>query len=420
MADVVVIGAGMAGVAAGRDLQAAGLDVVVVESTDRIGGRVMTDYDLCGHPVELGAEFVHTIEADTWPDIREAGFAVREVDPTSSYWLSMDGKSLEELIAEPGVAAVTGLLDEVASWDGPDISVAELFEQRGYTGSAREMADTMLTLHPAGDANELGLVGLHDDRIVDLELGVDHRLEAGYEKLPQWVGRDLDVRYGFRVSDIAWGATYVTVRSTTGEEITTSAGVCTLPVGVLKSGAVRFHPRLPESKLDALQGLEMGAVLKIVFHFEERFWPAEPAVLGCDGPVRTYWPPLHGLGDDAPAVLTAYVTGWRAKKLSVCSADEAVDTGLDDLARLFPGSDPHGKLQAARRLNWPVTENALGGYPFVRVGGAGSRAALAAPDTGALHWAGDATATDTIASVVHAAYATGRRAAAEITRPGGT
>ncbi|MDQ3146950.1 MAG: FAD-dependent oxidoreductase, partial [Actinomycetota bacterium] len=71
------------------------------------------------------------------------------------------------------------------------------------------------------------------------------------------------------------------------------------------------------------------------------------------------------------------------------------------------------RAQAFRRQDWTAEPDALGGYSFVRVGGAGSRAALAAPDTGALLWAGDGTATTTIAAVVHAAYATGRRAAAE-------
>jgi monoamine oxidase len=132
----------------------------------------------------------------------------------------------------------------------------------------------------------------------------------------------------------------------------------------------------------------------------------------CDGPIRLYWPPLLGVAG-APAVLTAYVTGHRAKALSAMSEEEAAGVALDDLARLFPGADPRGDVEASRRVDWITDEHSRGGYSFVRVGGAGARRMLAASDTGALLWAGDATATATIASVVHAAYATGVRAGRE-------
>ena len=86
---------------------------------------------------------------------------------------------------------------------------------------------------------------------------------------------------------------------------------------------------------------------------------------------------------------------------------------LADLDRLFPEVKPSQLACDTRRIDWCTNENTRGGYSFIRLGGAGSRAALAAPDTGALFWAGDATTTTTIAAVVHAAYATGRRAATE-------
>ena len=93
---------------------------------------------------------------------------------------------------------------------------------------------------------------------------------------------------------------------------------------------------------------------------------------------------------------------------------DAIATGLADLDRLFPDVEPSRLLEEARRIDWCNNPRARGGYSFVRYGCAGARAALAAPDTGALFWAGDGTTTTTIAAVVHAAYATGRRAATEV------
>ncbi|MGZ8752703.1 MAG: FAD-dependent oxidoreductase, partial [Acidimicrobiia bacterium] len=123
--------------------------------------------------------------------------------------------------------------------------------------------------------------------------------------------------------------------------------------------------------------------------------------------------PLYGR-DDAEPVLTAYVGGHRARALSVMTDPEAAAAVLADLDRIFPEAKPSQLARDTRRIDWCTNENTRGGYSFIRVGGAGSRAALAAADTGALFWAGDGTATTTIAAVVHAAYATGRRAASEV------
>ena len=414
MSDVVVIGAGMAGVTAARDCARAGLDVVIVEAQPRIGGRIHTARDFCDHPVEQGAEFVHTAEADTWPEIHAAGFETIECDPGAGFELCVDGRWSSELFEDPSLARLGDLLQDVDSYTGPDRTVAELLADRDLDGPARTLADQALTLHPLGDADQLSVLGLRDDRVTDLERGCDWRLAAGYDTLPQHLARGLDVRLGFGVTDVCWDQHGVTVTAERGESIQARAGVCTLPVGVLKAHTVHFDPELPAAKWRALDGLEMGAVLKILYRFRERFWKPELTMLGCDGPIRLYWTPLYGRDDAAP-VLTAYVSGHRARALSAMSELETARVGLADLDRLFPDHRPSRLVEEWRRVDWCTNRWTRGGYSFVRYGGAGARAALAAADTGNLFWAGDATSTTTIAAVVHAAYASGRRAAAEVT-----
>src|SRR5688500_5241897 len=162
-ADVLVIGAGMAGVAAARECARAGLDVVVVEAQDRVGGRVHTARDFCEYPVEQGAEFVHTDEADTWDEVRGAGFETIRCNPADGYLMSIGGVRSPELWSDPRLARLGDLLPEVEHWDGPDITDAELMASKGLEGVARALADQMLTIHPLGDADQVGLRGLRDD-----------------------------------------------------------------------------------------------------------------------------------------------------------------------------------------------------------------------------------------------------------------
>jgi monoamine oxidase len=415
MHDVVVIGAGMAGVTAARECARAGLDTVVLEANDRVGGRMWTARDFCEHPVEQGAEFVHTSEADTWPEVRAGGFETIECNPADGYIMSIGNVRSPELYNDPTLALMGDMLTELATYVGPDITVAELMARKGLEGAARVMADQMMTIHPLGDPDQLGIVGIRDDRVIDLERGCDWRLAAGYDALPRWIAEGLDVRLETPVEEVQWRDDGVTAVTGAGERVEARAGVCTLPIGVLKSGTVRFAPDLPAGKWRALNGLEMGPVLKVLYRFRERFWPADLTMLGCDGPVRLYWTPLYGRGDDVSPVLTAYVSGHRARSLSAMTEADAIATGLADLDRLFPDVLPSRLVEDSRRVDWCTNPKTRGGYSFVRYGGAGSRAALASPDTGALFWAGDGTTTTTIAAVVHAAYATGRRAATEVT-----
>src|SRR5215471_14526196 len=219
MPDVVVIGAGMAGVTAARDCARAGLEVVVVEAQRRVGGRMHTARDFCEHPVEQGAEFVHTAAADTWPEIRAGGFETIECDPGSGFELSVGDRWSPELFEDPSFAQLGDLFDVLETFEGPDRTVAEVLAERQLEGPARAMADQMLTLHPLGDPDQLSMQGLRDDRVSDLERGCDWRLVAGYDALPAHLAQDLDVRLGFEVTGVRWGDDGVTVNAAGGETV---------------------------------------------------------------------------------------------------------------------------------------------------------------------------------------------------------
>ncbi|HTB61451.1 MAG TPA: NAD(P)/FAD-dependent oxidoreductase [Polyangia bacterium] len=415
--DVIVIGAGVAGLTAARELARQGLSVTVVEARDRVGGRVYTVRDFCGHPVEGGAEFVHAADAETWPEIRAARLAVRKCALTLRSMFNLGGRTrwLPWFLLHPGVWSAFPILRHLARARPPDMSARDFIDQRGYRGRARLLAEMVFTAHLPGIADEIGVLGLLEDRILDLQTGSFHRITDGYDRLVDHIARGLDIRRRFSVATVLWTPDGVTVTATDGRALSARAAIATLPLGVLASGAVEFVPPLPESKRRAFVDLVMGPVLKLLLHFSEPFWPAWLANLACGtGPVTLYWPAAEG-GRRTPAVLTAYCTGPRAARLSRLREDEAVAVVLADLARLFPKVNPGRLLLGYRRIDWTTDPFARGGYTFTRPGGRGARGRLAAADTAALFWAGAATAASTtIADTVQAAYVSGLRAASEV------
>jgi len=413
MTDVLVIGAGMAGVTAARQLAQAGVSVLLVEGGQRLGGRIQTLRDFCSAPVEAGAEFIHGVGAETWPDVKAAGLHVRACPHTRDAMFNVGAGAqwLPRVLLHPGVWPAVTILRRLRRLQGPDMSAREFIAANRYRGRARIMAQMVLTAHLPGSIDDVGVRGLIEDGVLQLETGLNHRIVEGYDRLVAQIARDLDCEMGFAVDTVRWSVDGVSVRAADGRERSARAAVCTLPVGVLKSRQVRFVPDLPENKRAALQLIEMGSVCKILLRFEERFWPQRLATLACGvGPVTLYWSVFYR-APDGPPVLTAYATGPRAAALSALSEDEATAVVVDDLRRLFPEAAP--KLLAQRRIDWTTDPLSLGGYTFLRPGGSGARAQLAAADTGALFWAGSATATRTIAATVEGAFVSGMRAAAE-------
>jgi monoamine oxidase len=410
-AEVVVVGAGMAGVTAARALAAGGARVIVLEATNLVGGRVQTVRDFADVPIETGAEFIHGVGAATWGDARAAGLRVQSV-PYSRSWFTGGGGArwLPLHLLHPGVWRSFDILWSLHRLRGDDMSAASFIAEKGYQGRARELAQLTLTAHLPGSIEEVGVKGLAADGVLRLEEGVNHRVIDGYDLLPQHVATGLDIRFGCPVATIAWGTDGVEITLDDGRTFSGRAAISTLPHGVLAAGMVAFEPSLPESKHDAIRRIATGPVAKVLLSFDERFWPRHMSQLICGtGPITLYWP--TSFGTDGPPVLTAYATGGRARALSEAGPEAAVEIALEDLRHVFPRVRPARLVREARFGDWLTEPYALGGYTFLPPGSVGARARLAAPDTGALFWAGSATIWSPVADTVEAAYLSGLRAA---------
>jgi monoamine oxidase len=297
-ADVIVIGAGVAGLTAARALVGAGARVVVLEARERVGGRVWTLRDFASIPVEAGAEFIHGSGAATWQGVHAAGLRARYVPQIRHSWFNLAGHTrwLPIHLAHPAAWRSFDIL-RVLRRTRDDETAAAFVAGRGYRGRARELVELTLSAHLPGGTDEVGILGLVADGVLHLEAGRNYRVLEGYDHLPRHLAAGLDVRLARRVTTIGWGPAGVEIRTADGDTVAAAVGITSLPHGVLASGGVSFEPSLPGSKVDAIARIRTGAVVKVLLRFDERFWPRRMAQLV--GPT-SFWPsrqragPRHG------------------------------------------------------------------------------------------------------------------------------
>lgn len=410
-ADILVIGAGAAGLAAARALSDAGRRVVVLEARGRIGGRVWTDRSFGPVPVERGAEFIHGARAESWPLIRRAGLQAEPVERWSGRRVVLSPGRLVGpwlLRVRPDLRRVFTIEQQLAAYAGPERSLAEWLAERGYSPLAAHIADLRIAHAYCATPTTISVAELAAElRAADRGPG-DYRILGGYDRAIECLAQGLDVRLDTAVTEIRWDESGAELSvGPASQRLQARHVVVTLPLALLQAEAVRFDPPLPEPKRRAIVALAMAPAMKLLLRFAEPFWHPQMTFLSAHDPVPVWWTIRRGA-----ALLTGFVTGPRAARLAAAGPGGAIEQGLAELSAVF-GDAPRRLLVDARVVDWGADEWARGGYSSVPPGAHGQRRVLAEP-AGALHFAGEATVFASNPATVHGALHSGERAAREI------
>lgn len=434
-ADVLVIGAGAAGLAAARALARRSFRVVILEARDRTGGRAWSaSWERPGPLAELGAEFIHGPAPETRSLIHAAGLAIADVGGDG--WLCDKGG---DLVPEADDLRWGRRIFEDTPALPADESVAQFlqrYEKSPATCASASLARAFVENFDAADPAIASVRGIADE----LHSGVDDevaRPKDGYRPMFDWL-RDacaaagVQMRESMYVRTIAWQRGSVTAE-TIGERgkaltFTARAAIVTLPVGVLQhrgETAVTFAPALPGSKREALSKIAMGHAVKVVLRFRTAFWRhihdgryAGAAFFRCgDKPFPTYWTQLPLKND----LVIAWAGGPKAAVLEALSNAERIELALGGFGDLFGERErARNDFEQGLTHDWSSDQFAFGAYSYLLVGGGSARAALAAPIDSTLFFAGEATATDGQGGTVNGALHTGERAAGEVAAALGT
>jgi monoamine oxidase len=277
--DIVVIGAGAAGIAAARRLHAAGRVVTVLEARSRVGGRIWTTLDLAPFPVELGAEYVHGQHVVTWRWLRELGLGALEAGRGSRWWAFAAGRPRDPL----AFAAVMpsdpfdDLRAAARAWGavGATMETALRAWALEHRPRQRDVAwglwNSASCAEWSTDLDRLGVDAVLEGTY-DGDGDMNFRVDAGYSALLDRAASPLDVRLGTPVTAVEWGTHGATVHAGSAH-IAARHVVVAVPLGVLKAGVVTFDPPLPSRKREAIERLGVGAVDKVILVFDAPFWP---------------------------------------------------------------------------------------------------------------------------------------------------
>lgn len=405
--DVIVIGAGAAGIAAGRQLQAAGRSVIVLEARDRLGGRTFTDSSL-GPSYDAGAMFIHWAERNPWTEIaRELGVATPNESWGSGFQLFQSGKPMpagDRARRRGAFGEVDRRLDN-ADLETRDLSVAEVLSDLGPDLAPVAASGMLLSI-----GEEAARISARDYQ--RLWAGEDYVVPSGYGNLVARYAEGLDIRLKQPVTAIDWSGTRIAITTASGT-LKARACIVTVPVGVLKAGAIRFTPELPARTRDALAGIGMGALTKIALKVEgDRFGIAPGTTYFEAGATERLI--SFDLFPGDRGIVIGYCGGDFARSLSDAGPDAAREQIVDLLAGMIGGEF----RKAAGPVSFPAWWTdpfSQGSYSVCLPGHAGARDILAEPVAGKLWFAGEATAGGGAMTAGGATLA-GRTAAAAVAR----
>jgi monoamine oxidase len=427
--DVIVIGAGAAGLAAAARLAEGGCSVLVLEARDRVGGRIYTRHEPgLATPIELGAEYIHGF-ARVNVDWLARGGSV-PVEAPDTHW-RLEGGSLSN--RNSYFEHVHQVISRNAHRVTHDMSVDYLLNtmlKDELTADERDYARMMAEGFDAADTKRASARAVVEEWTGEMMSDAPQsRPDNGYTPLLQALLAALPpekVRLQLRavVSEVRWarGGVEVSVESYGRTfQVRARRAVITLPLGVLKEsaggGVVRFSPSL-DMKARALEGLVSGPVIKVSLRFHSAFWDHLDNGRYRDGAFfhapKCRFPTIWSAVPRRAPLLQAWAGGPRAAALAGASESDLVRAALETVEALFGKEvDAASQLDAAYLHDWQSDPFARGAYTYVGIGGGTAREELAAPVEGTLFFAGEATDPDEPATVT-GALQSGERVAREI------
>ena len=401
--DVVVVGAGLSGLTAAKQLAAAGRSVLVLEATARIGGRALTNSTAFAIPVDEGGAWLHAVDTNPLaPIVDGMGFRRVRTVLDAPFFVGDRPATPQEIDQLDETSERVEQAMQVAAEQGRDLAVADFLPPGA---PFRELVGANIgPLESGAEVEDTSSM-----EAVLFEAGDDDFVAEGIGTFVARFGRDVPVRLSSPVTRIAYRDGEVRAE-TPKASFCARRALVTVSTGVLAAGKIAFDPPLPRRKLEAIEALPMGLLNKVILELESDVFPPSA--------IPNSWVLHDGPGRDdvafvvkpfgAPAAI-AFYGGRRAQELEALGDRAAIDDATERLKQMY-GERIGAAVRRTRVTHWGRNPWTLGAYSAARPGLAGMRAVLAEPVADRVFFAGEACGPLRFSGSLAAAYVAGLEA----------
>ena len=419
---VIVIGAGASGIYAAHLLMKNGVDVTILEASNRVGGRMMANTSFADFPIEMGAEEIHGKRSVLY-DLASFVSPENLVEHIGKdfYWMNnllRDEQNLLSLSENAGeVETMFQLIDSLGTYPEENKLLSQYLVDFPLISTLHPIVNALVANEYGSSNNRIGMLALKE-----AEAGYSSGNESfGLNGISYWqlferaFADAIDkVVLNEAVQTIDYSGTNVRVKSISDLDYVADRVLITVPLTMLKNNSIDFIPVLPSDKKQAIQSIEMGNGIKITLKFTSPFWEAETnSILGASL-VPEYWVTNADKTSNGN-YLTAFIMGESADQLALLSENEAIQELLNELSTLYPNANVQSLFSGEFLYkNWANEPFIGGAYSYPSINSAGQREKLAASVSKKLYFAGEATNFNGHLATVHGAMESGYRAVLEL------
>lgn len=417
---VVIVGAGMAGLAAAQYLKQHNTHVTILEGRHRVGGRIWTP-NWKGTPVDLGAMFLHGTQHNPLTPLVSAYQTPQKVDYYATSLFDPQGKLVSPQDTQKAIRLFREGLKQMPTLQPdtpPETSLQEAFlwwlktqPQNATTERVKAWALRVFTMKEAAELGAISMPGWHDP---DVCPGGDHILPKGYGPLISQLQTNLTIRTKCVVKRVNTNKQRVQLETSQGT-IQADRLLMTVPLGVYQSESIKWEPALPAYKRDAIHALGMGTLNKVVLRFSKAFWPQKAFFIGFEEKAALTPPLLVNMQRYTQApLLMAVMGGTQGQDMESKTDKTIVEHIMHHLRKCFGTTVPHPNGHIVTR--WKHDPFSRGSYSHVLAGSSPKAYEhMAEPIENRVFFAGEATSRR-FPTTVHGAYLSGIREAKRILR----
>ncbi len=426
-ADVIIIGGGASGLAAGKKIAKAGKKVCVLEARNRLGGRIhtLTVPGFSTH-IEAGAEFVHGDMPATKSLLKESGI---EFHPTAGKYYRIKNGKFQKIRNLRFTFLILLSKAYLLKQDMPFSKFLEQYLNKERFKDVRETARAFVEGYDAADINRASTFALREEW-KNFKQSEQYRLTGGHIEIIDFLSKEIIKHNGEIIlstvaKEIRWKRDNVEVINDRGKIYSARKALITVPLGVLQSkpedeAHICFSPELP-AKLEAANLIGYGTATKVFLEFRDAFWESsenkirkmpELGLLVSDTPFTACWTQLP----NKTPLLTGWLAGPQAEKNKNTSDENIISMALDAFSYIFNADRSLliKNLRAGKVVNWQTDPFSLGAYSYATVESSKAKKVLAQPVEDTLFFAGEALSEGTAMGAVEEALANGIKTATEL------